>query len=67
MLWSLPIYPYQEGVEGDEHTISLEDVETLYREREHDASFSRAARIWEYVCWWCDKAYQAGKETAQHR
>ena len=25
-----------------------------------------AAVIVESICWWCDRAYQAGKETAQH-
>lgn len=58
---------YQEGAEGRTHTVTMEDVETFFQERDRDAAFSKTARIWERVCWWCSKAYQAGKETAQHR
>ena len=57
---------YQEGVEGRTHTVTMEDVETFFRERNREAAFHKLALIWESVCWWCDKAYQAGKEAAQH-
>ena len=52
---------YQEGAEGRAHTVSMEDVEAFFQERDREA-----ARIWESICWWCDVAYQAGKEAAQH-
>ena len=57
---------YQEGVEGRTHTVSMEDVEAFFQERGKEAVFRKLARIWESICWWCDRAYQAGKETAQH-
>ena len=53
---------YQEGVKGDEHTIRPDDLKIFYQERGRDAAFSKTARIWERICWWCSKAYQAGKE-----
>ena len=58
---------YQEGAEGRTHTVSMEDVETFFRERGREAAFHKLARIWESICWWCDVAYQAGKDAAQHR
>ena len=55
---------YQEGVEGRTHTVSMEDVETFFRERGREAAFHKLARIWESICWWCNQAYQAGKEAS---
>ena len=57
---------YQEGVKGAEHTITPDYVKIFFQERGHHAVFSKTARIWECVCWWCSKAYQAGKEATQH-
>lgn len=57
---------YQEGMEGHAHTVSMEDVEAFFQERGKEEAFHKLARIWESICWWCDKAYQAGKEAAQH-
>ena len=54
---------YQEGAEGRTHTVTMEDVETFFQERDRDAAFSKTARIWESVFWWCKQAYQSGKET----
>ena len=55
---------YQEGLNGEENTITMDFVRAFYREREK--SIGSFIRIWESVCWWCDKAYQEGKEAAQH-
>ena len=39
-------------------------VNDFYEERgKSTVSF---VRMWESICWWCDKAYQAGQEAAQH-
>ena len=57
---------YQEGMEGRTHTVSLKDVERFYQERDKKKELLKTVRIWESICWWCDRAYQAGKETAQH-
>ena len=57
---------YQEGAEGRTHTVSMEDVETFFQERDREAAFHKMARIWESICWWCDKAYQAGREVSRH-
>ena len=57
---------YQEGAEGRTHTVSMDGVETFFRERDREAEFHKLARIWESICWWCDKAYQTGKEVSQH-
>ena len=55
---------YQEGLNGEENTITMDFVRAFYREREK--SIDSFIRIWESVCWWCDKAYQEGREAAQH-
>ena len=52
---------YQEGAEGRTHTATMEDVEAFFQERDREAVFHK--RIWECICWWCNKAYQAGKEV----
>lgn len=57
---------YQEGMEGRAHTVSMEEAEAFFQEWGKEAVFRKLARIWESICWWCDRAYQAGKETAQH-
>lgn len=57
---------YQEGMEGRAHTVSMEDVEAFFQEQGKEEAFRKTARIWESICWWCDRAYQAGKEAAQH-
>ena len=36
---------YQEGAEGRTHTVSMEDVETFFRERGREAAFHKLARI----------------------
>lgn len=38
---------YQEGTEGRTHTVSMEDVETFFQERDREAAFHKLARIWE--------------------
>ena len=57
---------YQEGMEGRAHTVSMEDVEVFFQERGKEEAFRKMTQIWESICWWCYRAYQAGKETAQH-
>ena len=52
---------YQESMEGHANTVTMDDVSTFYQERGRDAAFGKTARIWECICWWCDKAYQAGR------
>ena len=52
---------YQDGMEGRANTVTMEDVRTFYQERGRDAAFGETVRIWECICWWCDKAYQAGR------
>ena len=54
---------YQEGAEGRTHTVSMEDVERFYQERGKEETFRKTARMWESVCWWCNQAYQSGKEV----
>ena len=55
---------YQEGAEGRTHTVSMEGVETFFQEQDREAAFHKLARIWESICWWCNQAYQAGKEAS---
>lgn len=45
---------------------AINDPDMDNQERGHHAAFSKTARIWECVCWWCSKAYRAGKEAARH-
>lgn len=54
---------YQEGMEGRAHTVSMEDVEVFFQERGKEEAFRKMTQIWESICWWCDRAYQSGKET----
>lgn len=56
---------YQEGIGGEENTITISTVRAFFRmrNRELDGKF---LRIWESICWWCDEAYRQGKEAAQH-
>lgn len=56
---------YQEGIEGKENTVTIQLVRKFYKEcnKELDGKF---LRMWESICWWCDRAYMAGKEAAQH-
>ncbi len=55
---------YQEGVNGKENSYTMKCVQRFYEERgKSTVSF---VRMWESICWWCDKAYQAGQEAAQH-
>ena len=54
---------YHEGIEGRAHTASLRDTERFYQERGKKKEFLETARIWESICWWCNQAYQAGKEV----
>ena len=50
---------YQEGLNGEENTITMDFVRAFYRE--HEKSIGSFIRVWESVCWWCDRAYQEGK------
>lgn len=52
---------YQEGMEGRTHTVTMEDVETFFLNQGKEEEFHKMARIWESICLWCDKAYQAGR------
>ena len=56
---------YQEGVDGRAHTVSLKDVETFIPEQCQEDESPKLARILEIICWWCDRAYMAGKETQE--
>ena len=55
---------YQEGMEGSTHTVSMEDVEAFFQKKGKEETFRKMAWIWECICWWCNQAYQAGKEAA---
>ena len=55
---------YHEGIEGRAHTASLTDTERIYQERRKKIHLLETARIWESICWWCNQAYQAGKEAS---
>lgn len=55
---------YQDGVEGDENTLTMEFVRRRYMER--GKSIDGFVRIWENICWWCNEAYRQGKETRNH-
>ena len=50
---------YQEGLNGEENTTTMDFVRAFYGEREK--SIDSFIRIWEIICWWCDMAYQEGK------
>lgn len=52
---------YQEGLNGEENTVTMDFVRAFYRERER--RIDPFVHIWESICWWCDRAYMAGKET----
>ena len=53
---------YQEGVAGQENTCTMDWVQCFYTKHGKNPDDNRI-RMWESVCWWCDKAYHAGKET----
>ena len=55
---------YQEGMEGSTHTVSMEDVEAFFQKKGKEETFRKMAWIWEFICWWCNQAYQAGKEAS---
>ena len=57
---------YQEGMDGRTHTVTMEDVKTFFQERDREAALHKLTWIWESICWWCNRAYQAGKEATQH-
>ena len=45
------------------HCLSERMRKDSYQERgKRGGSFSRLARIWESICWWCNQAYQAGAQ-----
>lgn len=52
---------YKEGLNGEENTITMKSVKKYYKE--HGGSPDSVIRIWKSICWWCDKAYMAGKEA----
>lgn len=53
---------YQEGVDGTENTVSIKYIQGFFRERGGEIDVKKL-RIWKSICWWCDKAYMAGKEA----
>lgn len=55
---------YQEGLNGEENTITMNSVRESYRACKENIDSS--IRRWEIICWLCDKAYQEGKEAAHH-
>ena len=55
---------YQEGVDGKENSITIEMVKEFLRLRGKEDN-KKFLHIWESICWWCDRAYMAGKEAAQ--
>ena len=57
---------YQEGIEGTENTVTMKTVKAFFHSRPNRAASGAQSHLWESICWWCDMAYQAGKEAAQH-
>ena len=53
---------YQEGVEGTENSVTIKYAQEIFRKRGEETN-EKILRIWESVCWWCDRAYIAGEET----
>ena len=51
---------YREGMEGRTKTVSMKAVKDFFQGRINKEASHKPARIWESVCWWCGKAYQAG-------
>lgn len=56
---------YQEGIEGKENTVTIQLVRKFFKERNKELD-EKFLRMWESICWWCNQAYQAGKEAAEH-
>ena len=54
---------YQEGLDGEENSITIEMVKEFLRLRGKEDN-KKFLHIWESICWWCDRAYQAGKEAS---
>ena len=54
---------YQEGLNGKENTVTVKFVRAFYKKRKK--KINKFTHIWESICWWCDRAYKAGKEAAQ--
>ena len=55
---------YQEGLDGEENSITIETGKESLRLRGKEDN-KKFLHIWESICWWCDRAYMAGKEAAQ--
>ena len=55
---------YQEGLDGEENSITIETAKEFLRLRGKEEN-KKFLHIWESICWWCDRAYMAGKEAAQ--
>ena len=56
---------YQEGVDGKENSITIEMVKEFLRLRGKEEN-KKFLHILESICWWCDKAYHAGRGAAEH-
>lgn len=54
---------YQDGADGEENTLTLDDVRRFYAERDKEDSHHITAGIWQSICWWCERAYQAGRKA----
>ena len=52
---------YQEGLNGKENTVTVKFVRAFYKKRKK--KINKFTHIWEIICWWCDRAYMAGKEA----
>ena len=57
---------YQEGIEGTENTVTMKTVKAFFQSMPNRVSSGVQEHLWASICWWCDVAYQAGKEAAQH-
>ena len=53
---------YQEGVDN---SVTIKCAQEFFRERGEENS-EKILRIWESICWWCDRAYHEGQEAANH-
>ena len=53
---------YQEGLDGEENSITIEMVKEFLRLR-GKAENKKFFHIWESICWWCNEAYKQGQEA----
>lgn len=56
---------YQDGIDGEENTITIATVKNFFRLQGKELN-TKSLAMWKSICWWCNEAYKQGKEAAQH-